>query len=64
MRLAQGTKVLGISSSRISEITVEIPCLEEQQMIVNFLTAIENKINFNNTHILAIEEYKKQLVLN
>lgn len=59
MRFAQGSKVLGISSKRISEIKVEIPCLEEQQKIVDFLKAIDNKINFNNAHNESIENYKK-----
>ena len=62
MRFAQGSKVLGISSKRISEIKVEIPCLEEQQKIVDFLKAIDNKINFNNAHNESIENYKKGLL--
>ncbi|SDU11918.1 Type I restriction modification DNA specificity domain-containing protein [Polaribacter sp. Hel1_33_78] len=63
MRFAQGTKVLGISSKRISEIEVELPSNEEQKKIVSFLTAIDNKINFNNSHIEAIEEYRKSLII-
>lgn len=63
MRFAQGTKVLGISSKRISEIEVEIPSNPEQSKIISFLKAIDNKINFNNSHIEAIEKYKKSLVL-
>lgn len=61
MRLAQGSKVLGISSKRISEISVDIPEDKEQRMIVDFLTAIDNKINFNNIHMNSIAEYKKSL---
>ena len=64
MRLSQGSKVLGISSKRISEIEVEIPSEEEQQKIIDFLIAIDNKINFNNTHIEAIEQYKLELIVN
>lgn len=62
MRFAQGTKVLGISSKRIAEVNVDIPSIGEQKRIVEFLIAIDEKINFSNSNIEAIEEYKKKLI--
>ena len=62
MRFAQGTKVLGISSKRIADVNVDIPSIGEQKRIVEFLIAIDEKINFSNSNIEAIEEYKKKLI--
>jgi type I restriction enzyme S subunit len=64
MRFAQGTKVLGISAKRLAEINVEIPSMDEQVRIVDFLIAIDDKINFSNSNIEAIEKYKNQLIEN
>ena len=63
MKFAQGSKVLGISYKRISEINIAIPSDDEQRKIVDFLTAIDNKINFNNTHVKTSSEYKKSLLI-
>lgn len=64
MRFAQGSKVLGISSKRISEVKVEIPSINEQRKIVEFLVALDNKINFNHTHMAEIENYSNTLILD
>ena len=37
MRIAQGTKVLGISAKRIAKIKLHLPSLQEQQKIASFL---------------------------
>ena len=64
MKYAQGIKVLGISSKRIAEIEVEIPCIEEQSKIVDFLMSLDNKINFNNSTLKEIDLYKENLLNN
>lgn len=60
-KIAQGTKVLGISPKRLAEIELSIPDIEEQERIVEFLIALDSKINFSNSQLEKIEEYKKQI---
>lgn len=60
--ISQGTKVLGLSSNRLSEITVKLPCLAEQTKIASFLSAIDEKINGCNNQINKTEQYKKGLL--
>ncbi|MCF8255750.1 MAG: restriction endonuclease subunit S [Bacteroidia bacterium] len=43
-RIAQGTKVLSISTTRLSEIKVQLPSFSEQQKIANFLSTIDISI--------------------
>ncbi len=54
MKIAQGTKVLGISSYRLGEITIVIPTQPEQKKITLFLSSIDQRIQM-------LEEKKKQL---
>lgn len=44
MRIAQGTKVLGLSKGRVEKIEFYIPKPEEQKKIADFLTDLENQI--------------------
>lgn len=60
--ISQGTKVLGLSSNRLSEVSVKLPCVNEQTKIANFLTAIDEKISLCNTQINKTEQYKKGLL--
>lgn len=62
MRIAQGTKVLGISVKRISEIVVDLPSLLEQQKIATFLTSIDNSIENLTTQINSTQTWKKGLL--
>lgn len=55
-KIAQGTKVLGLSSKRVGEIKLNFPRIEEQRKIASFLTSIDKRI-----HLL--EDQKKQLEL-
>ncbi len=59
MTIAQGTKVLGIATSRLSKIELNLPTLQEQQKIVSFLTAVDNKIQQLTQKKTLLEQYKK-----
>ncbi|RZD19019.1 MAG: restriction endonuclease subunit S [Candidatus Acididesulfobacter diazotrophicus] len=60
--IAQGTKVLSISSKRMKEIPLNIPALSEQQKIASFLTAVDKKIEIVAKKIKHLENYKKGLM--
>ena len=62
MTIAQGTKVLSISTGRLSTIELNLPTLPEQTKIANFLTAIDTKIQQLTQKKALLEEYKKGLM--
>lgn len=57
--LAQGTKVLSITTGRLSNISINLPTLEEQTKIANFLTAIDEKIENLEKELDELRAYKK-----
>ena len=44
MTIAQGTKVLSLSTGRVGQLRLKIPSLPEQQKIASFLSAVDEKI--------------------
>ncbi|NOT49630.1 MAG: restriction endonuclease subunit S [Acidobacteria bacterium] len=62
MTIAQGTKVLSISTGRLSKIELDIPSQAEQQKIADFLTAIDKKIDLVNTQLEKTKTFKKGLL--
>ena len=62
MKIAQGTKVLGISTKRLAHITFFIPQPEEQQKIASFLTAVDERIQLLHEKKAKLEEYKKGVI--
>lgn len=62
MTIAQGTKVLSISASRLAGIEIGIPLRKEQTKIAYFLSAIDEKINNCNAQIEKTEQWKKGLL--
>lgn len=59
MIIAQGTKVLGISTNRLKNITLTIPHYKEQQKIADFLTSVDTKISQLTEKHRLLQEYKK-----
>ncbi len=62
MKIAQGTKVLGISTGRLAEIKFFIPSYAEQTQISHFLSAIDKKITLIQTQIENTQQFKKGLL--
>lgn len=58
-REAQGTKVLSITSGRLSQVDLVYPSLSEQQKIASFFTAIDQKISQLKRKKTLLEQYKK-----
>ena len=58
-REAQGTKVLSISSKRLSGIYIPYPAKPEQHKIASFFTAIDQKISHLKKKHQLLEQYKK-----
>ena len=64
MRIAQGTKVLGISTKRLTEVKLRIPSIAEQQKIASTLSAIDQKIELETAHIEKLKAQKQYLLQN
>lgn len=53
-----------INTSDLSEISLSMPCLEEQQKIAEFFTALDEKIRLENQKLIRFHELKKKLLVN
>ena len=59
MRIAQGTKVLGLSKGRVEKIPLTIPKPQEQKKIATFLTTVDSRITLLKEKKDALVDYKK-----
>lgn len=59
MTIAQGTKVLGLATSRLGNINLIIPTLPEQQKIASFLNEVDTHIHTLEKKKSLLESYKK-----
>ena len=62
MTIAQGTKVLGLSTGRMNKLRVEIPSIPEQQKIAEFLSVIDKKTEAVSQQIEKTQTFKKGLL--
>lgn len=62
MTIAQGTKVLSLSTGRLSNIELNLPQKQEQQKIASFLTSVDTKIEQLSTKVELLEAYKKGIM--
>ncbi len=62
MVVAQGTKVLSLSSGRVSNLKLSLPSREEQQKITAFMSSIDNKIESVVNQITHTQTFKKGLL--
>jgi type I restriction enzyme S subunit len=62
MKIAQGTKVLGLSASRLSDVIIQLPSVLEQAKIARFLSAIDKNLALTQTQIDKAEQWKNGLL--
>lgn len=62
MKIAQGTKVLSLSTTRLGEIILSVPTVSEQAKIANFLSDIDIKIEALHYKIENTQAFKKALL--
>jgi type I restriction enzyme, S subunit len=60
--IASGSGSKRIHENTFLNVEIPIPCVAEQTAIANFLSAIDDKINKNNTQITQTETWKKGLL--
>ncbi|MGM8221992.1 restriction endonuclease subunit S [Clostridium perfringens] len=60
--LAQGSTRYNLSKSEFMKIKIQIPCLEEQRKIVNFLSNIDNIIEKESKKLEELKQWKKGLL--
>jgi len=58
----QGSSQLNLSKGDVLDFDLPRPCVEEQTKIANFLTAIDDKLNHNQTQLDAMKQYKSGLL--
>ena len=61
-QLAQGNSVVHLYSSQLKGVRLNLPCLEEQTKIANFLSAIDQKIDVVSEQLEQAKLWKKGLL--
>ena len=64
LRRSSGSTFLEISKNEVKRIKINIPTLNEQKQIAQFLSAIDNKIELLENRLHYFQEFKKYLLQN
>lgn len=62
VKLAQGSTRYNMSKVQLMKLRINLPCLEEQNKIANFLTSIDEKINAVTQQIVKSQDWKNGLL--
>ncbi len=62
LTIAQGSKVISLSTKRLAKVKLPIPTLPEQQKIANFLASIDQKISLLEEKKQQLEAFKKGMM--
>jgi type I restriction enzyme S subunit len=60
--LAQGATRYNLSKTQLLKISIELPCIEEQQKIASVLSAADTEIETHQKKLAALKEQKKGLM--
>ena len=60
--LAQGGTQIYVNFSSVKELMVQVPCMEEQKKISNFLQCIDKKLELESEILLSLITLKKGLL--
>jgi type I restriction enzyme S subunit len=60
--MGQGSSQQNLSKNDVLDFVINLPHIEEQQKIANFLTTIDEKINQQQAEIEKVSYYKKGLL--
>ena len=55
----QGTSIKGITSGEIKKLQINLPCIEEQKKIADFLSSVDEVIETSEEEIEQLEQQKK-----
>jgi len=64
MSMSAKNTVDSVRMEMISKMKIRIPTIQEQQLIINVLTNLDNKILFENNKLNLLIEFKKGLIQN
>ncbi|TPL72287.1 restriction endonuclease subunit S [Mesorhizobium sp. B2-3-15] len=61
-RLAQGISVLGISKTQLEKVVIELPHIDEQRRLVDFLSVLDDKFELTRDAVMSMRNFKRGLL--